>query len=144
MATAKFYSKFFQSLLNKEINLTSDTIKLMICTSSYTPDQDNHRYKSDVTNEVSGAGYTAGGATVTSMAVSYDSASNTLSFDAADVNWPASTITGRWAVLYDSTPATDATRPLIGYVDFGSNMSSVAANFGVVWATNGIGAVTIS
>lgn len=144
MATSKFFSKFFQSLMSKEIHLGSDTIKLMICNSSYTPDQDIHRYKSDVTSEVSGPGYVAGGATVANINIAYDPTTNTLSFDGADVNWPGSTITGRWAVLYDASPATDATRPLIGYVDFGANMSSVAANFGVVWASNGIGAVTIS
>lgn len=143
MATARFYSQFFRSLMSKEINLTSDTVKLMVCNDTYTPNQDTHRYKSDLIGEVSGPGYTAGGVPVNPMAIAYDAPTNVLSFDGADANFPNSTITGRWGVLYVSTPATDATRPLIGYVDFGGNMSSVAANFGVIWAASGIGAVTI-
>lgn len=144
MATAKFYSGFFRSLWNKEADLDTDTLKLMLCTSSYTPSQDTHRYKSDVTNEVSAPGYTAGGATVGSIAISYDSSGNVLSFDGADVSWPSSTITARYAVLYDSTPASDATRPLIGYIDFGADIGSVAATFSVVWPAAGIGAVTVA
>lgn len=143
MATARYYGKFFQSLWNKEIN-ASDSFKLMLCTSAYTPNQDTHRYKSDVTNEVTGPGYTAGGYTVGALSVSYDAATNTVSVDGADANWPSSTITARWAVLYDSTPGSDATRPLVGYVDFGADMASVAATFSVVWAGNGIAAVTVA
>lgn len=145
MATAKFYSKYFHSLMTKEINMATDVLKIMLCGAGYTPDQDAHRYKSDVTSEIVGAGYTAGGATVGSIVIAYDAPTNVLSFDGTDANWPAATITNaRWGVLYDSTPATDAARPLIGYVDFGGLISSVAANFGVVWAGNGIGAVTVS
>ncbi len=144
MASAKFFSKFHQSVWNKTIDLDSDVVKLMLCTSSYTPNQDTHQFKSDVTNEVTGTGYTAGGATVTGISVSYDAGTNVLSFDGADVSWPSSTITARWGVLYDSTPASDATRPLIGYVDFGGNISSTAATFAVVWAATGIGAITVA
>ena len=147
--TAHFYGKFFQSLCNKEIDLDSDTLKLMLCTSSYTPNQDTHQYKSSVTNEVSGTGYSAGGATVGSIAVSYDAGTNKLSFDGADASWAGAVLTGgnapRIAVLYDSSPGSDATRPLIGYVDFGDD--SYAPNGGtlqVAWNPAGIGAVTVS
>lgn len=144
MATSKFYSGFFRSLWNKEIDLDTDSLKLMLCTSAYTPDQDTHRYKSSITNEVSAPGYTAGGAVVGSVAVSYDTSGNVLSFDGADVTWPASTITARYGILYDSSPASDATRPLILYVDFGGNISSTAATFTMSWDAAGIGAVTLA
>lgn len=144
MASAKFYGKFYTSLLNKTIDIDTDVIKLQLHTDGYTPNQDTHQFKSDLTNEVVGTGYTAGGAVVTGISVSYDAGSNVLSFDGADVSWPSSTITARWGVLYDSAPATDATRPLIGYVDFGGNISSTAATFAVVWAASGIGAITVA
>lgn len=139
MATAKMYGKTKQSLWNGEIK-TSDTWKLMLTTASYTPDQDAHQYKSDVTNEVTATGYTAGGGTVTGpLTVTYDASTNTLVIDGPDVLWPASTITNaRWGILYDSTPATDATRPLIGYVDFGGAISSVSATFSVIWDSTGM------
>ena len=41
------------------IDFLSDTIKVMLCTNAYTPAQDTHVFKSDVTNEVTGTGYTA-------------------------------------------------------------------------------------
>lgn len=140
--TAKLYGLFLKSLANKEIDLDSDTLKVMLCTSAYTPDQDAHQYKSSVTNEVTGAGYTAGGATLGSVTVAYASGSNTLTLDAADPSWATSTITARYAVFYDSTPATDATRPLIAYVDFGADVSSSSGPFTITLDSAGIATLT--
>lgn len=147
--TAKYYGLFFQSLFNKEIDIDSDTLKLMLCTTSYTPNQDTHRYKSSVTGECSGSGYTAGGATVTGVSVSYDAGTNVLSFSASDVTWSAVTLISgnapRYAVLYDATPGSDATRPLIGYIDFGgTDYAPNGGNLVVKWDPAGVGGVTIS
>ena len=98
------YGNLFQSAFGSNaINLLSDTIKVMLTTSSYTPDQDTHQFKSSVTNEVSGTGYTAGGASLTSKTFTYTGASNTNTFDAADTTWSSATITARYAVIYKST-----------------------------------------
>ena len=140
--TAKVYGLFLKSLANKEIDLDSDTLKVMLCTSTYTPNQDTHQYKSSVTNEVTGTGYTAGGATLGSVTVTYDTASNTLKLDAADTSWASSTITARYAVVYDSTPASDATRPLICYVDFGADVVSSGGAFDITWDAAGIVTLT--
>lgn len=67
--TGSFYRSVFAKAFNKEIAFNTDTIKLMLCTSSYAYDLDAHVYQSSVTNEVSGTGYTAGGVTITSAAV---------------------------------------------------------------------------
>lgn len=142
MAAGKLYGPFFQSVCNKEIDLDSDTIKVMLCTSAYTPDQDAHRYKSSVTSEVTGAGYTAGGATLTSVTAAYNAATNTFTFDAGDTSWPTSTITARYAVIYDATPASDATRPLICYVDFATDQVSAGAAFTIAWDPAGIVSLT--
>ena len=53
-----------RDVMNGSIDLDTDTIKVLLVTSAYTPDQDTHTKHSDVTNEVSGTGYTAGGATL--------------------------------------------------------------------------------
>lgn len=140
--SAKWYGLGLKSLANKEVDWDTDVIKVMLCTSTYSPDQDTHQYKSSVTNEVSGTGYTAGGATLTTSAPTYTAGTNTLVLDAADVSWPNSTIVARYAVVYDSTPATDATRPLLGYVDFGQDVSTTAGTFSIVWDAAGI--LTIS
>lgn len=138
MTTAKAYGLFAKSLLNKEVDMDSDTIKAMLCTSAYTPNQDTHQYKSSITNEVTGTGYTAGGLTLAGSAVSYNASTNTLMFDANDASWPNSTITARYVVLYDATPGSDATRPLIGYVDLESDVSTTNGNFQVTWDAAGI------
>lgn len=138
MATTKTYGSLITKAFNKEVDFDTDTIKVALVSSSYTPNQDTHDYWDDVsTYEVSGTGYTAGGATLASKAVTYDSGTNVTKFDAADVSWTSSTITARYAVIYLST-GTASTSPLIAYVDFGSDQSSSSGTFQIVWDSAGI------
>jgi len=137
--TAKLYGKFFLSLANKEADLNSDTIKVSLHTSSYTPDQDAHQYWDvSVTNEASGSGYTAGGATVGTPTFTYTGATNVFMFDGGDVSWASNTVTARTAVIYDSTPASN--KPLIGYVDFGADITPLS----LTWDANGIFTITVA
>lgn len=199
--TAKWYGKAFLALANKEVDYLTDTIKVMLTTSTYTPNADTHDYKDDVTNEVTGTGYTAGGATLAFKTNTYTAAnswatawaastayavgdiviptvanghlymcvvagtsaasqptwptvsgqtvadntatwaeigSGIIQFDAADVSWTTSTITARYAVVYDDTPATDATKPLLGYIDFGEDKVSSAGTFQITVHANGL------
>ena len=140
---SKLYGSFLQKALNKEVDWDTDTIKVALTTSSYTPNQDTHDYYNDVTNEVSGTGYTAGGATLASKTNTYDSGTNVITLDAADVTWSSSTITARYAVIYADT-GTSSTSPLIGYVDFGSDQSSSAGNFTITWDSTGIVKITVA
>lgn len=142
--TAKFYSMLFESLLNKEIDLDADTIKTMLCSSSYTPNQDTHRYKSDVTSEITGTGYTAGGVSLTNITIAYNSTTNTITIDADNAQWTTATFTARYAVIYDTSPSGDTARPLIGYVDFGADISVSAGTFTVAWDATGLGTVIVS
>ena len=122
---SKLYGQFLQQALNKEIDWDTDTIKVALLSNSYTPDQDAHNYFDDVsTYEVTGTGYTQGGNTLANKTNTYNSATNVIVLDADDTTWSSSTITARYAVVYDASPATNATKPLIGYVDFGSDQSS--------------------
>jgi hypothetical protein len=63
---ASLYAPVYTSLVGGLINFGTDTIKAMITTSTYTPDPLTHQFKSSVTNEVTGTGYTARGATLAS------------------------------------------------------------------------------
>lgn len=139
--TAKWYGNAFLKAFNKEVDWDSDTVKVALCTSSYTPDQDAHDYFNDITNEVSGAGYTAGGATLTGKTLTYIGSTNTVKFDANDITWSSSTITARYAIIYVAT-GNAATSPLLGYVDFGENISSSNGNFTITWHENGIFTIT--
>jgi len=131
------YNAFKKNIMNGSIDLDSDTIKVMLVTSSYTPDQDNHDYKDDVTNEVSGTGYTAGGATLANKSVTQDNTNDKGVFDADDVTWSNSTITARGAVLYKDT-GDASTSPLICYFDFGEDKSSSSGDFTIQWNADGI------
>lgn len=143
MATITMYGNFANALGQKLIDLDSDTIKVALTTSSYTPNKDTHDFFNDVTNEVSGTGYTAGGATLGSVTWTYNSGTDTWTFDAADTTWATSTITARYAVIYDSTPGTAATNPLIAYVDFVTDQTSSGAAFTLTWSGSGIFTVTL-
>lgn len=141
---SKMYGQFLAKALNKEVDFDTDTIKVMLVGSGYTPNQDTHAYKSDVTGEVSGTGYTAGGATLAGKAVTYDAANNVIVLDADDVSWANSTLTARYAVIYDDTPATAATKPLLGYVDFGTDQSSTNGTFAITWDATGVFRITVA
>ena len=142
---SKLYGQFLSQALNKEIDWDTDTIKVALLSNAYTPDQDAHNYLDDVVaNEVSGTGYTAGGNTLANKTNTYNSATNVIVLDADDTTWSSSTITARYAVIYDATPATNATKPLIGYVDFGSDQSSSNGNFTITWDATGIVRITVA
>jgi hypothetical protein len=142
---SKLYGQFLAKSLNKEVDFDSDTIKVGLVSSSYTPNQDTHDYWDDVVSyEVSGTGYTTGGATLASKTVTYDSANNVIVLDAADVTWSSSTITARYAVVYNDSGATNAAKALIGYVDFGSDQSSTNGNFTITWDSTGIVRITVA
>lgn len=142
---SKLYGQFLSQALNKEIDWDTDTIKVALLTNSYSPDQDAHNYLDDVsTYEVTGTGYTAGGATLANKTNTYNGATNVITLDADDVTWSTSTITARYAVIYDASPATSATKPLIGYVDFGSDQSSSNGNFTITWDATGIVRITVA
>lgn len=142
---SKLYGQFLSKALNKEVDWDSDTIKVALLTSSYTPNQDTHDYFDDVSSyEVTGTGYTAGGATLGSKTISYDGTNNVIVLDAADTTWSSSTITARYAVVYDDSGASAAAKALIGYVDFGSDQSSTNGNFTITWDSTGIVRITVA
>lgn len=122
----------------------TDTIKCALTTSAYTVDIDTHDFFNDVTNEVTGTGYTAGGATLASTAGTYDTATDQARLDAADTSWTTSTITARRAVVYKST-GTGSTSPLISFLDFGAaDVSTTAGTFLITWDATGIVVVDVT
>lgn len=140
MATITVFSKFPYWLAKGAINDLSDNsnthIKVMLLTSSASPDQETWEDKADVTNEVSGTGYTSGGAELTNKSISESTKVTT--FDADDVTWSSSTITARYAVIYDDTPTYDTDKKLIAYIDFGEDKSSENGDFTLQWDADGI------
>ncbi|RJQ67327.1 MAG: hypothetical protein C4519_24330 [Desulfobacteraceae bacterium] len=127
-----------KKLFDGDIDLSADTIKVMLLDSNHVDDQDAQEFIDDVSaNEVSGDGYTAGGATLANKAVTQDNTDNEGVFDADDVTWADSTITARYAVVYKDT-GTPSTSPIIQIIDFGEDKVSSAGPFTITWNAEGI------
>jgi len=118
---------FLQDCLDGAQNLGSggDTLKIALYTSSATLGSTTSAYTT--TNEVSGTGYTAGGATLASQAVAYDATNQVAFFDAADPAFTTATITARGALIYNNTKSNAS----IAVLDFGSDFTSTAGTFTV-------------
>ena len=136
------FNSFKRDIANGSIDLDTDTIKVMLVDDTFAPDVDGDTKRSDVTGEVTGTGYTAGGATLANKTVTVDTANDRAIFDADDVVWSTATITARGAVLYKSRGGASTADELICYIDFGSNISSTAADFTLAFNASGILALT--
>lgn len=119
--TATAYGALYTDLLQGVHNINSDTDKVALLSSSYTPDFTNHAAFSDVsTAEISGTGYTQGGVALTGRVVAYSSVTKTMSLSAQPVSWSALTATCHYAVIYKAT-GTNSSSKLIGLIDFGQD-----------------------
>src|SRR5690606_29982521 len=97
------YEQVAELIADGTIDLDSDTFKVQLHTSSYSPDAASDEDSGDLSNEVSnGNGYTTGGYTITQ---SWTRSGGTAKFDSDDPTWTASSgpITARYAVLIDTT-----------------------------------------
>lgn len=119
-----------------------DTFKIALYTSSATIDANTTAYSSS--NEVTGTNYTAGGNSLTNLGVvtSNNSASTGTGFtDFSDTTWSNATITARGALIYNSTPSansnanTTLTNAAVCALDFGSDKTSTAGDFTIVFPT---------
>lgn len=111
------------------IHLAADVYKIALFTSAAALDKTTTAYAA--TNEVSGAGYSAGGATLAGR-------SNTLVGDGATLTWtsptwPTATITARGALIYNSSRSNKACFVL----SFGaSDVTSTGDTFTVTLPSN--------
>jgi len=125
--TTAMCTSFKQELLEAEHDFTADTFKLALFTSSASLDATTTAYAT--TNEVSGTGYTAGGATLTVVA---PTTSGTTAFvDFNDVSFSSATITARGALIYNSSKSNKA----VAVYDFGADQSATNATFTVTMPT---------
>jgi hypothetical protein len=86
------------------------------------------------TDEVSGTGYTAGGGTLTNVTPTTSGTTALTDFD--DLTFSSSTITARGALIYNTTAGggTGTTETVV-VLDFGSDKSSSAGDFTIVFPT---------
>jgi hypothetical protein len=122
------YNSFFEDLARGAIDLDTDTVWVMLTTSGYSENKDTHLKRSDVTNEVSGTGYTSGGQSVT-VTVTKDTVNDRLDVSLGSASWASSTITARKAVYYKRRGGAATADELVMVNDFGGDVSSTAATF---------------
>lgn len=122
------YLSFADDVHRGNIDMDTDTFYVMLATSTYTPNQTTHLKRSDVTNEVSGSGYTAGGQACT-CTVTKDTANKRIDMVFASVTWPTSTITARYAIYYKRRGGLASADELVAIDDFGADVTTVGATF---------------
>lgn len=111
--TTSFKAECWQAIHD----LLTDTLKIALYTGAASLDQSTTEYSA--TNEVTGDGYTAGGATLTGVTIGTDGFTAYCSF--ANPSWSGA-LTARYALIYNSSKADRS----IAVLDFGADKTSTA------------------
>ena len=109
--TTSFKKELYQAVHN----LSTDTLKIALYTGDANLNADTMVYAS--TNEVVATGYTAGGNTLTGVAIS--SSGSTAYVNWANTSWTAA-LTARCALIYNVTQGNKS----IAVIDFGADKTS--------------------
>jgi hypothetical protein len=123
-------NSFKQEILVGTHNLTAssgDTIKLALFTSSASLGAGTTAYSTS--NEVSGTGYTAGGATLTSVTPVLDSSTAVCDFD--DVSFTSASFTANGCLIYNSSQSDKA----IAVIAFGGDKTVSSGTFTIQFPT---------
>lgn len=125
------YNRFKANLMNKEVDMEADTVKVMLLDDSHSFTAADNVIGDVDANETSGTGYVAGGGTLAGKAVTQAA---TTKWDATDLAWTTATFSAYHAVIYDTT----ATSNLICSIDFGGIQTVTAGTFTIQWHADGI------
>jgi hypothetical protein len=132
MASSNF-TNFARNLAIARHNFSSDTLKVLLVSS--VPSEanlDSWVARSDVTLEISGTGYTAGGIAQPYTLDAIDTTNNRQSITLTDITngWTGATFSAVGAVIYKNT-GTASTDYLITFVDFLATVSCTAGTFSI-------------
>ena len=125
----------------------ADIFKLALYTSSASLDANTTTYTSSDEVSSSGTNYTAGGGSLTNLGVTAVNTNSTTGVgftDFGDLTFANATITARGALIYNNTPSangtanTTLTNAAVAALDFGSDKTSTAGDFTIIFpsATN--------
>jgi hypothetical protein len=112
MAISKSPNNF--KLLAANAVIASRSVKCMIASNSFTPNEDSTNFRSNVT-EVTGAGYTAGGVAVTAVA-SVDLTANTGTITFGSANFGTVSIANIKHFIYYFDTGTPSTSEIIRWI----------------------------
>jgi 3D (Asp-Asp-Asp) domain-containing protein len=131
---------FLRDMLSTYIG--GKTLKAMLVGSGYTFDPGTHEFRSSVTSEVAGTGYTAGGVALTGVTVlALDTANNRVQLDAADADFGTVTLTGVTGLVVYVDTGSAATDRIVGVHTFAAQAPN-GVPFTYAWNAAGIGYLT--
>ena len=126
------YNRFKANLMNKEIDLEADTIKIILLDNSHSFSATDNVLTDVSTNEITGTGYTANGEALSNKAVTQAA---TTKWDADDVSWTSASFSAYHAVIYDDSLGSD---DLICSLDFGGEQTVSSGTFTIEFDSDGI------
>lgn len=121
-----------------DLDEAADDIKVSAHTNTYTVNQDTHDFADDLTNEVSGTNYSAGGAAIANQTLTRST--NTVTFDGDNIVWSQSGAgfsNARKFVVYRNTGSA-ATSRLFSVVTADADVGNVTGDLTIAWAGTGI------
>lgn len=122
-------TSFFNDVFKGNIDCDTDTFKRVLLTSSAAPNKDTWTKRSDVTNEVTGTGYSAGGASLTATVSAVDTTNDRQEVVWGSSSWSSSTITARYSVVYKARGGASSADELCFVNDFSSDVSTTNGTF---------------
>jgi len=128
----------WNGLANSVFDRDTDTINTSIHTNTYAPNQDTHDFFDDVTNEVTGTNYSAGGSAITGKTISRTT--GTVTFDGNDIVWTQSGAgfsNGRKFVIRRITGSA-ATERLYSVITADSDVGNVTGDLTLAFNAAGI------
>lgn len=136
MASANF-TNLPRALAKADIDFDTATFKVLLVSS--VPSEANldaWANRSDVTNEISGTGYTAGGIAQAFTLDAIDTTNNRQSVTWTNITngWTSATFSAVGAIIYKNS-GTSTTDILLHFVDFGGTVSCTAGNFSITYST---------
>jgi hypothetical protein len=124
-----FYNRAARKIADGTIALSTDTLKVMLVTSVYTPNRDHDFVDAGgasdpIDAELSGTGYVgglggAGRKTLTTKTFSEDDANDRGEMDCDDITWTAINAGTAAAAIVIREGGSDAASELIAYIDSG-------------------------
>lgn len=110
------YNSLMYDGLTGAVDIDTDTFRMILVTSAYSPSK-SHSKRNQITNEVTGTGYTAGGKVVVPT-IALNNTTNRAIITIPQTIWTASTITARGAVVCKWRGGASSADELLCYVDF--------------------------
>lgn len=117
-------------------SLEAEDNKVLLVSDTYTPDFDAHDFRADITNEVTGTNWAAGGVALTGTEVTLSA--GVLTFDATDVSVASTTLSNAMAGVLYTNVGSAATDQLVLLMDFVNAVSTSAGTFGIQFSASGI------